>query len=39
MDEIVTPAKAGVQFAFALRYWIPASAGMTKTFYLIGRVQ
>jgi len=28
--ESVTPAKAGVQPTMALRYWIPACAGMTK---------
>ena len=33
--ELVTPAKAGVQSAIALRPWIPAFAGMTVTFYFI----
>ena len=36
MSEFVTPAKAGLQSALALRYWIPAFAGMTTTFYFIG---
>ena len=31
MSELVTPAKAGVQSAIALRYWIPAYAGMTES--------
>jgi len=35
MFEFVTPAKAGVQSAIDLRYWIPAFAGMTATFYFI----
>ena len=46
MDKIVTPAKAtegsaepGVQSAVALRYWIPASAGMTVAFHVIGLKQ
>ncbi len=46
MYELVPPAKAtkgsaapGVQSAVALRYWIPASAGMTTTFYFIGPEQ
>ena len=39
MYKFVTPAKAGVQSAMALRYWIPASAGMTATFYFIGPKQ
>jgi hypothetical protein len=39
MYEFVTLAKAGVQSAFALRYWIPAFAGMTVTFYFIGPKQ
>ena len=39
MFEFVTPAKAGVQSALALRYWIPALAGMTATFYFIGQEQ
>ena len=32
-------AEPGVQSAVALRYWIPASAGMTTTFYFIGPEQ
>lgn len=39
MFEFVTPADAGVQSAIALRYWIPAFAGMTATFYFIGSEQ
>ena len=39
MYEFVTPAEAGVQSAVALRYWIPAFAGMTATFYFIGPKQ
>ena len=39
MDEFVTPAKAMAHSAIALRYWIPAFAGMTKTFYFIGPKQ
>ena len=39
MYELVTPAKAGVHSAIALRHWIPAFAGMTATFYFIGRKQ
>jgi hypothetical protein len=39
MYEFVTPAEAGVQSAVALRYWIPAFAGMTATFYSIGPKQ
>lgn len=35
MSELVTPAKAGDQSAIALRYWIPAYAGMTRSLYLI----
>ena len=35
MYELVTPANARVQSAVALRHWIPASAGMTVTFYFI----
>jgi len=31
MLEFVTPAKAGVQSTVALRYWIPAYAGMTRS--------
>ena len=33
MFEFVTPAKAGVQSAIALRHWMPAFAGMTGIFY------
>jgi len=36
MRKSVTPAKAGVQSAIALRYWMPAFAGMTVTFYFTG---
>ncbi len=39
MYEFVTPAKAGVLSAIALRCWIPASAGMTVTFSFIGPKQ
>ncbi len=39
MFELVTPAKAGAHSAIALRYWIPAFAGMTATFYFIGPKQ
>ncbi len=39
MYEFVTPGKARVHSAIALRYWIPAFAGMTKTFYFIGPKQ
>ena len=39
MYEFVTPANAGVQPAVTLRYWIPAFAGMTATFYFIGPEQ
>ena len=35
----VTPAKAGVQWAVALRHWIPAFAGMTAACYIIGPKQ
>jgi len=42
MFEFVTPAKAGVQSAIALRHWIPGSAlpsvafaGMTGTVHFI----
>ena len=33
MPEVVTPAKAGVQEANLVRFWIPASAGMTASSY------
>ena len=36
MYESVTSVQAVVQSAIALRSWIPASAGMTAIFYLIG---
>ena len=46
MYEVVTPAKAGVQTAVALRCWlctpfgwIPAFAGMTVIFYFVGPEQ
>ena len=39
MCEFVIPAEAGVQSAIALRYWIPAFAGTTATFYSIGPKQ
>jgi len=39
MFELVTPAKAGVQSAIALRHSMPACAGMKVTFYLIGPKQ
>ena len=39
MYEFVTPAEAGVQSTVALRYWIPAFAGMTATFYFTGPEQ
>ena len=35
MYKSVTPAKAGVQSAMALRYWIPAFAGMTGLPFVI----
>ncbi len=35
----VTPAKAGVQSAIALRHWMPAFAGMTIAFYSMGQKQ
>jgi len=39
MFELVTPAKAGVQSAIALRHWILAFAGMTVTIYFIAPEQ
>ena len=35
MLEFVTPAKAGVQSTVALRYWMPAYAGMTQSSCLV----